>query len=262
MDLNIRGRRALITGASKGIGLAIAKTLAAEGVDVAIVARNGEALEREARALQDAHGVRAVPIAADLSKLDELQAAVATAVAELGGIDILVNNAGAIPAGSLGAVEDAEVHEAWELKLHGYMRMARALLPGMREQSWGRIINITGMAGIQPSAGYIFGGPANAALMNFTKGLALEAAKDGVLVNSVNPGPIQTERYNEMAATRAGEAGISTDEQIARQATGIPLGRVGRPEEVADVTAFLCSERCTFVAGAVVPVAGGVGSVL
>ena len=140
--------------------------------------------------------------------------------------------------------------------------MAREFLPGMRDRKWGRIVNITGMAGIQPSAGYIFGGPANAALMNFTKGLALEVASDGVLVNSVNPGPIQTDRYNEMTAIRATESGVRIDEQLSRQVKGVPLGRIGRPEEVADITAFLCSERCTYISGAVVPVSGGVGSVL
>lgn len=262
MDLEIRGKRALVTGASKGIGLAVARGLAAEGVDVALVARSGETLNRLATEIQDSHGVRASAIAADLSTLDGVEGAVKETMAALGGVDILINNAGAIPAGSLGAVPDEDVVQAWNLKLMGYIRMSRALLPAMQERGWGRVVNIIGMAGKAPSAGYIYGGPANAALMNFTKGLALEASAAGVLVNAINPGPIATDRITEMNEIRAQEAGISLEEVQAQMNRGVPLGRIGRVEEVADLAVYLSSERCTFVQGVVVPVAGGMGSVL
>ena len=262
MDLGIRGRRALITGANRGIGLAVARALAAEGVDLVLVARSEDLLQRAAREISDTHGVRAFPVAADLSGLAGVTAAAAAGTTLLGGVDILVNNAGAIPAGKLDAIPDEDVVQAWNLKLLGYVRLARALLPGMRAQRWGRIVNVIGMAGKAPSAGYIWGGPANAALMNFTKGLALEAARDGVLVNAVNPGPIATERFVTMSAVRAKRAGLTIEEAMARSCADVPLGRVGRPQEVADVVVFLASERCTFVDGVVVPVAGGMNSAL
>ncbi len=262
MELAIEGRNAVVTGASKGIGLAIAKTLAREKVNLAIIARNAELINREGDEISRTHGVQVIPIVADLSTMNGIKFATEKAVSNLGEIDILINNAGAIPAGSINVVDDRTVNESWDLKLHGYIRMAREFLPSMRYRKWGRIVNITGMAGIQPSAGYIFGGPANAALMNFTKGLALEVAKDGVLINAVNPGPIQTDRYEEMTATRADQAGFSIEKQLSLQVKEVPLGRIGRPEEVADITAFLCSERCTYISGAVVPVSGGVGAVL
>ena len=262
MELGIRGRRALVTGASRGIGLAVAEGLAAEGVDVALVARSRDLLERAAGAIEDGQGVRAVAVVADLSGLDGVRAAAREAAAALGGVDILINNAGAIPVGSLSALEDSEVLAAWDLKLHGYVRMARELLPAMQEQGWGRIVNIIGLAGKQPSAGYIYGGTANAALMNFTKGLALAVAKDGVLVNAINPGPIATDRHTEMNQARAREAGLALEEIEARQSRAVPMGRVGRPQEVADLAVYLSSERCGFVHAAVVPVGGGLGASL
>ncbi len=262
MDLGIQRRRAVVTGASKGIGLAVARGLAAEGADVALVARNGEALARAAEEIRDSYGVKAVPVVADLSKRAEVQKAAAEATAQLGGVDILINNAGAIPAGSLAALSDDEILDAWSLKLHGYIRMVRELLPPMRERGWGRIVNVIGMAGTTPQAGYIYGGPANAALMNFTKGLALEAAADGVLVNAINPGPIATDRVMEMNRVRAAETGATLEEIVARQNASVPVGRIGRPEEVADLAVYLSSERCTFIDGVVVPVAGGMGAVL
>ena len=148
----------------------------------------------------------------------------------LGRADILVNNAGAIPAGTLESIDDETWRTAYDLKLWGYIRLSRALLPAMKRRRSGAILNIIGNAGRQPSAGYIAGGPANAALMNVTKGLAAEAGPHGVRVNAINPGPIRTERRIAMNAVRAREQGLSPEDAERGAARGIPLGRVGPPE--------------------------------
>lgn len=262
MELGIKGRRALVTGASRGIGLAIARALAGAGVDVALIARDAPRLERYAAELRAQHGVRAVGLAGDLSTLDGVRTAASAAQAALGAIDILVNNAGAIPAGPLESLSDEALRQAWDLKLFGYVRMARELLPGMRERRFGRIVNVIGLAGRQPSAGYLWGGPANAALMNFTKGLAQAVGRDGIRVNAINPGPIATERWTEMMRVAAERSGRDLASLEASAAAGVPLGRIGQPDEVADLALFLCSERAGFLHGALIDLDGGLCAAL
>jgi 3-oxoacyl-[acyl-carrier protein] reductase len=260
MELGLRGKSAVVTGASKGIGLAIARALAVEGVNLAIAARGREELERVARELADAHGVQVEPYAADLSSEEAVRGLAEFSLSRLKQVDILVNNAGAIPAGTINSVDDDTWRRAYDLKLWGYIRLARALTPGMRERRSGAVLNIIGNAGRQPSAGYIAGGPANAALMNFTKGLAAEVGPDGVRVNAINPGPIRTDRIRQMAEQRAKAEGIEVSTALASQARGIPLGRIGEPEEVATVAVFLVSDAASYVHGAIVPVEGGATS--
>ncbi|MBI2760911.1 MAG: SDR family oxidoreductase [Chloroflexi bacterium] len=260
MELGLRGKSAVVTGASKGIGLAIARALAAEGVHLAIAARGREELERVAREMADAHGVQVEPYAADLSSEEAVRGLAEFALSRLKQVDILVNNAGAIPAGTINSVDDETWRRAYDLKLWGYIRLARALTPGMRERRSGAVLNIIGNAGRQPSAGYIAGGPANAALMNFTKGLAAEVGPDGVRVNAINPGPIRTDRIRQMAEQRAKAEGIDPAAALSAQARGIPLGRIGEPEEVANVAVFLVSDAASYVHGAIVPVEGGATS--
>lgn len=257
MELGLRGKRAVVTGASKGIGLAIARALAAEGVSLVINARGAELLERVAHELADAHSVSVEPFAADLAHADAVQGLATFASERLGGVDILVNNAGAIPAGTLATIDDELWRSAYDLKLWGYIRLSRALLPAMQTRRSGTVLNIIGNAGRQPSAGYIAGGPANAALMNFTKGLAAAVGPDGVRVNAINPGPIRTERMRAMAEQRAQASGEPLATVEAAQARGIPLGRVGTPEEVANVAVFLVSDAASYVHGAIIPVEGG-----
>lgn len=257
MDLRLRGKNAVVTGASKGIGLAIARSLAAEGVNVVIAARSEAELRRLARELADAYGVSAEPYAADLSAAAAVSGLSAFATDRLGRVDILVNNAGAIPAGTIDSIDDEAWRAAYDLKLWGYIRLCRALLPGMRERKSGAILNIIGNAGRQPSAAYIAGGPANAALMNFTKGLAAAAGPDNVRVNAINPGPIRTDRIRQMAEQRAAATGQDVAEIEAAQARGIPLGRVGTVEEVANVAVFLVSDAASYIHGAIIPVEGG-----
>lgn len=257
MELGLQGKRAVVTGGSKGIGLAIAQALAAEGVDLALAARGRSELERAAREIADVHGVRVEPFAADLAEAATVRAFAEFAAERLGGVDILVNNAGAIPAGTLDALDDDVWRRAYDLKLWGYIRLARALVPAMRERGSGAVLNIIGNAGRQPSAAYIAGGPANAALMNFTKGLAAEVGPDGVRVNAINPGPIRTDRMRQMAEQTARERGVDVTTVEAGQGRGVPLGRVGTPEEVANVAVFLVSDAASYVHGAIIPVEGG-----
>jgi len=257
MQLNLQGKTAVVTGASKGIGRAVAQALAEEGVTLVICARTPEEIERTAAAIADATGVAVYPLAADLSQAEEVARLAAFALERLGQVDILVNNAGAIPAGTLESVDDETWHRAYDLKLWGYIRLTKALVAGMRERGSGAIVNIIGNAGREPSPGYIAGGPANAALMNFTKGMAADAGRHGVRVNAINPGPIRTERLIALTETRARAAGISVAEAERESARRIPLGRIGLPEEVATVAVFLVSDAASFVNGAIIPVEGG-----
>ena len=257
MELNMRGQVALVTGASKGIGKAIAESLAAEGVNLAICARGADLLESVAEDLQQRHDVRVLPVSADLSSLDGVQGLVQQTVARFGTIDVLVNNAGAIRAGSLFSKPDEDWHVDWSLKVFGYMRLIREVMPLMQAKGGGRVVNIIGTAGRQPNAGYIAGGGANAALMNMTKALADEGAPHGILVNAVNPGPIRTERWDSIMATMAQERGATPQEVEAAWLADNPLKRPGEPGEVASLAVFLASPLASYMTGTIIPVDGG-----
>lgn len=257
MDLQLRGRRAAITGASKGIGLAIARVLAAEGVDLVLCSRTQAEIEHAATQIAAEFSVRAQALAADLSGSAGVTAFAHFAEQQLETVDILVNNAGAIPAGSIAALDFEEWQRAYDLKLWGYVRLSRSLLPAMRQRRTGVILNIIGNAGRQPTAAYIAGGMANAALMNFTKALALECAGDGVRVVGINPGLTATERLQALAERMARERGVDPAETKRTLTRDIPLGRPASVAEVADVAAFLVSPRASYITGAVIPVEGG-----
>ena len=257
MELNMRGQVALVTGASKGIGKAIAESLAAEGVNLAICARGADLLESVAEDLQQRHDVRVLPVSADLSSLDGVQGLVRKTVDRFGTLDVLVNNAGAIRAGSLFSKPDEDWHVDWSLKVFGYMRLIREVMPLMQAKGGGRVVNIIGTAGRQPNAGYIAGGGANAALMNMTKALADEGAPHGILVNAVNPGPIRTERWDSIMATMAQERGRTPQEVEAAWLADNPLKRPGEPGEVASLAVFLASPLASYMTGTIIPVDGG-----
>ncbi len=256
MDLDLVGKGCIVTGASKGIGLAIAELLAAEGAAVAIIARGAEELGRQAAGLSERHGVAVTPITADLSRAEGVTMAIDGAIDALGGVDCLINNAGSSSAGTIDQLSDDDWQAGFDLKLMGYVRCARAVLAPMRAQGHGRIINIGGVGGRNATAGYLLG-CYNAALQHFTRGLAEHVASDGILVNIVNPGPIATERWTTMIAKQV-EGGQVTVEEASRRAAGsIPLGRVGEPSEVAEMVAFLCSARAGFVTGGSMLIDGG-----
>lgn len=257
MDLGLRGKTALITGASAGIGRAIAEELAREGVQVALVARNRDKLEQAAGEIAAVYGAAPVALPGDMGLPDDIARVLAGAKQALGRIDILINNAGSSPSGRIGDTDDATWMKSINLKLMGYARCARGVIPDMRVRRWGRIVNIIGRSGHQPRAEYVAGGAVNAALLNFTKALADEVAPDNVLVTGVNPGPIQTERWDTLVTQAGKSLGKSADEFSASQVAGIPLGRMGRVDEVSGLVAFLCSDRASFITGTCIDIDGG-----
>jgi 3-oxoacyl-[acyl-carrier protein] reductase len=257
VDLKLTGRKAIVTGGSMGIGRAIAAELAAEGVDVAIVARNEERLVAAAQEIANASGREVIACPGDLGTPEGVESAIAAAQEALGHIDILINNAGASPMGRLLDTPDAVWAKSLNLKLMGYVRCARAVIPGMRERRWGRIVNVIGRSGHQPRTAYMAGGAVNASLLNFTHALAQEVAADNILVTGVNPGPVQTERWDTLIAQGAGTTGRAAGVVNAEAIASVALGRVGVPDEVSGLVAFLCSDRASYITGTCIDIDGG-----
>jgi len=257
MDLGLRGKAALVTGGSKGIGCAVARALAAEGARVVICSRDAAALKQAAADIEGATGGRVEAVAGDLSRREEISRVAAEALARLGRLEILVNNAGAIKGGDFLTTPDEEWLEGWSLKLLGYIRMAREVLPLMQRQGGGRIVNVVGAAARNPAVTYMMGGTANAALINFTKALADLGARSKVLVTAVSPGPVKTERWDNLMVQQAKAAGQTVDDYVRERSQEMPLGRIALPEEVADVVCFLASDRASFLTGITITVDGG-----
>ena len=257
MDLGLTNKVALVTGASKGIGKAVALALAAEGARVAIVARDAGALDKVAAECRDRSKKDAFAVAADLSQLDEVERTVRAVKDRLGRVDILVNNAGAIRGGNFLQIPDAQWMGDWNLKLLGYIRMARAVFPIMEAQGGGRICNVVGAAGRNPAPTYLTGGAANAALINFSKGLADLGAPSKILVTAVSPAATKTERWDSLIAAQAKAAGRSVEELQKEAEAPYKLGRIATSEDIADMVTFLVSERASFVTGICITVDGG-----
>jgi 3-oxoacyl-[acyl-carrier protein] reductase len=256
MELGLSGRVALVTGASKGIGQAIALGLAKEGARLALVARNSDRLEEVARSIRDLGG-EALTIPADLSTLGGTQETVASVHRHFGRIDILVNNAGAIRAGAFQDIPDEQWIEDWNLKLLGYIRMARTVFSIMIDQGGGRIVNVIGAAARNPHPNYLPGGTANAALVNFTKGLADLGGKSNILVTGVSPAAVHTERAEEQLRDFAAADGRPIEEIRQRRTKTYALGRIAVPDDVADLVCFLVSERASFLTGISITLDGG-----
>ena len=257
MDLGLAGRVAIVTGASRGIGRAIAERLCREGAHVALCARNRDALQEAQRALEGLGAGRILSVEADLTEPSAAGRVAEAAASAWGRIDILVNNAGA----ARGAPFDELTDERWldnlQLKLFGYFRMARLVLPHLRRNGWGRIVNVAGLAGLQPSPLSMPVGLNNAGILNAMKALADAEASHNILVTTVCPGPILTERQTQLLQDTVRAKGITFEEAQREATSAIPLRRMGRPEEVADVVAFLASERASYITGSLVLVEGG-----
>ena len=258
MNFGIEGRKALVTGGSLGIGRACAEALVAEGVHVAIAARDEERLNAVADELAANSNVQVGSVVGDLSQAADVMHVIASATELLGQIDILVNNAGSAPLGTIGEIDDATWQSSFDLKLMGYVRCARAVMGPMRERRWGRIINVIGNGGHFPTAKYIAGGAINAAILNITQALADECGPDNVLVNGVNPTATATDRWSQLVKQRIKMTGETEQEVYRASAARNPLGRIGEPEDIANMVTFLCSERANFVNGALIEVDGGV----
>ncbi len=257
MDLGLKGKAALVTGASKGIGRAIALGLAAEGCRVALCARTAGPLEQARQDVRRATGADAVPVAADLSRLDEIPRAVEAARERLGAIDVLVNNAGAIRSGDFLKSPDEQWITDWNLKLLGYIRMARAVFPIMQAQGGGVICNIIGGAARNPQSTYLAGGAANAALVNFTKGLSDLGAPQGIRVVGISPSATRTERWDALLEQKAAALAKPIEALRKEAAEKYPLGRIGEPEDIANLACFVVSARASFITGVTISVDGG-----
>jgi 3-oxoacyl-[acyl-carrier protein] reductase len=252
VDLGLGGRRAIVTGGSRGIGAATAFELAAEGARVALIGRDEAALDEVAR---DVGG--AVIAIGDLSTADGVRRTIHECIAGLGGVDILVNNAGASPTGTIDDITDEQWQTSFDLKVMGYVRAMRAVLPAMRAQHHGRIINVGGTAGIRATPGYVLAA-LNAALVHVTRSTAELVGPDGINVVSLHPGPTMTERLRTMLGRAAEAAGVDVDEFAAsRVGAALPLRRVGRADEVAKMIVVLASDIGSWVTGGGVTIDGG-----
>ena len=241
MDLQLDGKRALVTGASSGLGFACAQALLAEGATVTLVARGRERLEAARASLGP--GVHAV--AADVSSVEGVNRMIAEAEALMGGIDILIANAGGPPPGNFESTPVDAYPEALQLSLLSTIAMCKATVPAMRSRGWGRVVAITSIAVREPIAQLILSNTARAGLTGFLKTLSTEVARDGVTVNSVQPGLHATDRLREVF----GDTG--------KLAAGLPVGKLGDPDDFGRIVAFLCSDSAGFITGAAIPVDGG-----
>ncbi|QNB06702.1 SDR family oxidoreductase [Herbaspirillum frisingense] len=269
MSKELQGRVALITGGSKGIGLAVARRFAQEGARVGIVSRSPENVEAARRSL-GAEGLEVYGVAADLLDADASQAAVQTLEEALGPIDILVNSAGAAKRHEPENLTPALWQQTFDAKFYPSLHVQHFVLQrlaaraGQRagNEEIGAIVNIIGTGGKQPTSTHLAGGAANAALMLATVGLAAHYATLGIRINGINPGFTLTGRIEQALQLESERRGISREQALAEGQAAIPLGRYGRPEEVAEVALFLASARASYVVGAIIPVHGGANPVI
>lgn len=241
MELGLRGRRALVTGASSGLGLACAQALAAEGAAVVLCSRSDERLAAAAATIPGA-----TAIAADVSSPDEVERLVDEAVSSLGGIDILVANAGGPPPGDFTSTGLEQYEPALRLNLLSTVALCKATVPAMQQQGWGRVVAVTSIAVREPIGRLILSNTARAGVTGFLKTLAREVAGDGVTVNSLQPGLHATDRLHSVYG-----------DDLSEVAAEIPAGIVGDPADFGRIAAFLCSDSARFVTGAAIPVDGG-----
>ena len=257
MELGLLGRRAVVTGGSKGIGLGIAKELVAEGADVAICARDAREVAA-AGALLRASGRTVHAVAADVTDPAQVTAFVDGSADALGGIDILVNNAGAAHPGTFATLSDEDWQGDLDVKLFSQIRCSRAALPYLRASAAARVININAVYGKYPDPAFFATSVNRAACLSFTKTLALELGPEAILVNSVSIGFVVTPQWENIRRRRAPE--LSAEEFFSRLAAAeVPLGRFGTVHEVSGLVAFLASDRAGYITGAQIDVAGGMG---
>ena len=250
MDLGLTGKKVLVTGASKGIGRASAQLFAEEGCSVSIVARTKEDLEKTAREIESETGESVIPLVGDMSVQEDVDRVTTEAIEKLSGIDVLVTCAGSSPGGLMEDLTDEQWYSSLNLKFMGYVRSMRAILPHMRERGSGSVVLVIGNDGIKPSYWETTAGAANAAGINVAASMAEQYAPHGIRVNSVNPGPVNTDRWDILEKAFARDKGVSQERAHDLAVASIPLGRIAKPEEVADLVVFLASDRASFINGA------------
>jgi len=256
MRIDLTGRSALVCGASAGLGFASARGLAGTGCNLVICARTEAKLEAAAAELRTL-GVEVLAVPTDLTSVDAIDALARRATEKFGTIDILVNNAGGPPGGTFDELNEADWRAAVDLTLMSAVELTRRLLPAMRAQRWGRIINITSTSVKQPVDGLILSNSIRLAVIGWAKSLANEVGPDQVAINNVCPGYTTTARLNDLADNVGQRQGIDSAQVFANWAAGIPLRRLATPEEFANVVVFLASEQAAYVHGATIPVDGG-----
>lgn len=252
MDLRIKGKTVLVTGGSRGLGLACAEVFRQEGCDVVLVARDGERLAEAAGRLRAGGGGSVAVMAADLGKAGDRERVAAAHPA----IDILINNAGAVPGGGLLDLSIERWEEAWRLKVMGYIHMTQLYLRNMKARGDGAIVNVIGAAGRSPRYDYVCGATGNAALIAFTGAVGGKSGDWGVRVVGINPSAARTDRIVAVSRARA-KASLGDESRWEEMLTGLPLGRLVEPAEIARAAAFLASPACGYVSGTVLDVDGG-----
>ena len=257
MDLGLSNKVALVAASSRGLGRAIAFELAREGAAVVISARDAKVLEATRASIAAETGARVDAIPADVSTMEGIRALTDGALALHGRVDILVTNAGGPPGGPFEQHEPEAWQRAFELTLRSAVELTRAVLPGMRERKWGRILNVTSIAVKQPVSNLMLSNSLRAAVTGFARTLATEVATDGITVNNLMPGWTRTERVEHLADATAKREGISHEAALARIYADIPMQRLGEPEEFAALAAFLASERASYITAQSIAVDGG-----
>lgn len=257
MDLGLEGKVALVGGASRGLGRAVAEGLTREGCRVAIAARGREALEAAAREISGAIGVEVLPVVCDMSSHEDIKRFVAQTVERFGRLDIIVNNAGGPPLGSFEEHSEEAWQNALDQNLLSAVRTIREALPHLRRQGGGRIINITSTTVKQPIDGLILSNTVRLGVVGLAKTLSRELGRDNILVNNVCPGSTMTDRIRQLFQARADADGRSLDEVMAEEAQRIPVGRLAQPEDLAALVVFLASEPARHISGTTIQVDGG-----
>ncbi|MEX1158845.1 MAG: SDR family oxidoreductase [Thermomicrobiales bacterium] len=262
MDLGLSGKVAIVAASSKGLGRACATQLAREGATVVMCSRNQAAIEAAAgetqrAAIEAENGGSAHAVVADVTKAEDILRLVETTIERFGRVDILVANAGGPPSGAFESFDDEAFVSAINLNLLSTLRLSQAVVPHMKAQGGGSIVNITSIAVKQPLDGLILSNTARSGVAGLAKSMANELGKYNIRVNNVGPGPTKTDRILDLAKQRAASLGITVDEALDRDWTGIPLGRLGEPEEFANVVTFLASPAASYVTGVFIQVDGG-----
>lgn len=257
MELGIKGKVALVTASSQGLGRAAASALAREGARVALCSRDTAAVRAAAEEIAGETGAETEAFTTDVSDPEGIRRLVAGVMERFGALHILVNNAGGPPAGPIDRLTDEEWEKGFRLTMMSMVRLTRAVLPGMKEQRWGRVISLVSLAAKQPIDDLLMSSTLRPGILGISKVLATQYGRHGVTVNTVCPGYVLTKRMEDLGRVRSKERNITMEQYLTESAAAIPAGRLGRPEEIGDVVAFLASERASFINGANLLVDGG-----